>query len=74
MYKDGPENIFCISGRARNFWTALIGRALQKQTKKHKTGRATYISGPSLYAPAPVYNIHVDYIVVKLAQFGMFSM
>jgi len=49
-YKDGPENIFCISGRARKFWTVLIGRATQKQNKKDKGGRATHISGPSLYA------------------------
>ena len=49
-YKDGPENIFCcISGRARKFGTALIGRARQKQ--KDKSGRATHISDPSLYAP-----------------------
>ena len=45
---DGPENIFFKSGRARKFWTALIGRARQKQNKKDKSGRATYISGPSL--------------------------
>jgi len=48
-YKDGPENIFFgISGRARKFWTVLIGQARQK-TKKD-------MSGPSLYAPAPVHN------------------
>ena len=50
-YKDGPENLVCISGRARKVWTALIGRALQKQNKKDKSGRATHISDPSLYAP-----------------------
>jgi len=32
-YKDGPENIFSISGRARKFWTALIGCAKQKRQK-----------------------------------------
>ena len=41
-YKDGPENIFLQK------WTALIGRARQKQNKKDKSGRATHMSGPSL--------------------------
>mgnify|MGYP006944972463 CR=1 FL=1 len=35
--KTGQKSFFCISGRARKFWTALIERALQKQNKKGKT-------------------------------------
>jgi len=45
---DRPEKIFSKSGRARKFWAALIGRARQKQNKKDKSGRATYIFGQSL--------------------------
>ena len=41
VYKDGPENFFRITGRARKVWAALIGRA-------------THISGPSLYIPPSV--------------------
>jgi len=37
---DGPEN----------FGRPLIGRPTQKQNKKDKSGRATHIYGPSLYA------------------------
>ena len=36
--RTGQKTFLFISGRARNFWTALIGRALQKQNKKDKTG------------------------------------
>ena len=51
IYAKFQGRFFCISGRARKFWTALIGRARQKPNKKDKSGRATHISGPSLYAP-----------------------
>jgi len=43
LIRTGQKTFFCKSGRARKFWTALIGRARQKQ----KSGRATHISGPS---------------------------
>ena len=49
---DGPVNIFPLLanfsniGRARTVWTG--------QTKQNEIGRATHISGPSLYAPPPV--------------------
>ena len=33
-YKDRPDKKIFKSGRARKFWTALVGRARQKQNKK----------------------------------------
>ena len=44
-YKDGPENICLQKWTGQRFWTALIGRARQKQKYKR---RATHVSGPSL--------------------------
>ena len=57
-YKDGPENIFVayVDG------TENFGQALQN--KKDKTGRATHIYGPSLYAPA-LYNDFKEWILLK---------
>ena len=43
-YKDGPEHVF-------HNWT---GQKILDEPDNGKTGRATHISGPSLYAPAPV--------------------
>ena len=50
--RTAKKTFCCISGRARKFWTALTGRA----TQKHKSGRATHIYGPSLYAPQKIFN------------------
>ena len=58
-YKDGPENIFLHK------WTALIGRVIQKD----KSGRATHISGPSLYPPAPVFKVSVFNIKKHITSF-----
>ena len=69
--RTGQKTFLFISGRARNFWTALIGRALQKQNKKDKIGRATHISGPSLYATAPVAKFVLTHHARKfLAKYG----
>ena len=47
LIRTGQKTFFCKSGQARKFWRALIGRAIQKQNKKDKTGQATQIFGAS---------------------------
>ena len=60
--RTGQKTFFFHKWTGQKILDGLIGRALQKQNKKDKTGRATHISGPSLYAPAPVIQILVTVV------------
>ena len=56
-HNDGPEKIFLHKWTGQKIldgpdWTKA--EPDKNKTKKDKTGRATDISGPALYAPAPV--------------------